>query len=177
MIVLVTVSDAGAGSYWLVRVAVAEPPAGIVTVSGSDGVVVTCTRRGAAVDRFVDVARGPGRQPGHGERWGGQRAGGDRERRRRAVAGRGDLDRAVLAGLRAGDLLDHGERTLDRGVGVGDRDRLALVRFDRDRDGQRRVSSSRRGPGSRRSSGSVTTQTVPAGRPPTTRGGSGERGG
>ena len=41
--VLTTVREAGAGSYWLVSVAVAEPPAGIVTVIGSDGVVVTST--------------------------------------------------------------------------------------------------------------------------------------
>ena len=38
-----TVSDAGAGSYWLLKVAVAEPPAGTVTVSGGEGVVVTCS--------------------------------------------------------------------------------------------------------------------------------------
>ena len=45
VIVLMTVREAGAGSYWLVSVAVAEPPAGIVTVIGSDGVVVTSMRR------------------------------------------------------------------------------------------------------------------------------------
>ena len=41
LMVLATVRVAGAGSYWSVTTAVPDPPAGIVTVSGKVGVVVT----------------------------------------------------------------------------------------------------------------------------------------
>ena len=43
VIVFVRVSEARAGSYRLVTMTLAEPPAGIVTVVGSSGVVVTST--------------------------------------------------------------------------------------------------------------------------------------